>query len=136
MSDVRSFNRALATFAEQTVPDKVRDFRDAVALECLKGVVLLTPVDTGRMRGNWQTTIQFPAEGYDEDAKDKTGGKAIREGTNTIATARNPWVSIWLHNGVPYAEYVNDGTGKNNAPAVHMVERTVDRVARRFGGGV
>ena len=131
MSDnFREFDLALKTFGRKTVPEAVGDFRDAVALEALRGVVLLTPVRTGRLRGNWQTTVSAPAEG-DVEAVDKNGGPTISEGAATIASAADPFEPIWLHNGVPYAEFVNDGTEK--MAAVHMVEQTVQRLKRRFG---
>jgi len=130
-SNIREFTLGLEAFAKKNVPDAVGDFRDAIALEALRGVVLLTPVDTGRLRGNWQTRIGAPAEG-DVKTKDKAGGRTIAKGATVIARAKKrPFEPIWLHNGLEYAVFVNDGTP--NVPAVHMVEQTVGRLERRFG---
>ena len=134
-SNIHEFNLGLRHFAERSVPDAVGDFRDALALEALRGVALLSPVKTGRLRGNWQVTISAPAEGHDPNKKDPSpnAGQVISEGARVIASAeRQPFEPIWLHNGVPYAGYVNGGTPK--VTAVRMVERTVERLKRAFGG--
>lgn len=130
-SNIREFEIGLKAFASKSVPKAVGDFRDAIALDALRGVVLLTPVDKGRLRGNWQTTVGAPAEG-DIDVTDKSGGPTIVKGAAVIGSAKKrPFEAIWLHNGVDYGEFVNDGTPK--VPAVHMVEQTVNRLERRFG---
>lgn len=130
-SNIREFEMGLNAFAKKNVPEAVRDFRDAIALDALRGVVMLSPVKTGRLRGNWQTTVGAPAEG-DIEATDRSGGPTIAKGAGVIASAkRRPFEPIWLHNGLDYAEFVNDGT--ENVPAVHMVEQTVSRLERRFG---
>ena len=131
ISNLREFQLGLEEFPKKTVPKAVGDFRAALSLEALRGVVLLSPVDTGRLRGNWQTTVSAPAEGSIE-AVDKNGGSTISAGAAVIASAApRPYEAIWLHNGVDYAGFVNDGTPL--VPAVHMVEQTVSRLARRFG---
>jgi len=131
MSNVHEFTLGLEMFAKKNVPEAVGDFRDAISLEAVRGVVLLTPVDTGRLRGNWQTTVGAPAEGATDDL-DKSGGPTIAKGAGVIASAKkHPFEAIWLHNGVPYAEFVDGGTPL--VPAVHMVEQTVNRLKRRFG---
>ena len=130
-SNLREFELGLDLFGKKDVPKAVGDFRDAVSLDALRGVVLLTPVDIGRLRGNWQTTVSVPAEGAIE-ALDKSGGPTISKGAAVIGSAKSrPFEPIWLHNGVDYGEFVNDGTPK--VPAVHMVEQTVNRLERRFG---
>jgi hypothetical protein len=130
-SNIREFTLGLEAFAKKNVPEAVGNFRDAIALEALRGVVLLTPVDTGRLRGNWQTTIGTPADGEIE-ATDKSGGPTIAKGAAVIAGAKKrPFEPVWLHDGLEYAVFVNDGTPK--VPAVHMVEQTVNRLESRFG---
>lgn len=132
MSDnLREFDLGLKTFSEKTVPDAVRDFRDIVSMEALNGVVMLTIYDTGRARGNWQATAGAPAEGYVEDRMDKPGQATRAAGEAVIAETKDPWTPVWLHNGVPYIEVLNDGT--ETRPAYHMLEQTVDRLRRRFG---
>ncbi|MCP4660987.1 MAG: hypothetical protein GY856_36765 [bacterium] len=76
-----------------------------LALQALRGVVTRTPVDTGRARGNWQTTTARPAD----DQVAGVGADPIAEGTPTI-TAAPPFGVIWLSNNVPYIEVLEDGS--------------------------
>lgn len=128
MDNVREFRLQLERFSEVTVPEKVRDLRDAITLEGLRGLVLLTPVDEGRLRGNYQTTIGAPAEGYDPDRLDPSGAETIAAGESVLSAARSgggdPFAMTWIHNGVPYGPAVNDGTPPHviepvNAKALH-----------------
>lgn len=128
--NLREFQVNLAEFVKDEVPESVRNIRDAASLEAVRSVVYLTPVDTGRLRGNWQTTIGRPAEG-ERDTLDPNGQVTVEIGQLTISEARDPYDPIWLHNGVPYGVYINDGTPK--IVAFHMVEQTVDKLERRFG---
>jgi len=134
-SNLREFDLGVKEYAEKQVPSMMRDFRDAVALEGLRGMVMLSPVLTGRLRGNHQVTVGTPADG-EVEVEDPSGGPTIAKGAAVIASATDPFDPIWIHNGVPYAGHVNDGT--ENQPAVHMLERTADRLRRAFrvwGGG-
>lgn len=88
---------------------------------------MMTPVDTGRLRGNWQLSHGSPAEGYTEDRFDKTGGDVLAR-AQAGAQAIAPYEFTWIHNGVPYAPYVNDGT--ETRAGVHMLETTADRLRR------
>lgn len=129
----REFDLGLRQYAEEAVPDAVRDFRDAIALEVLNGVVYETIYDTGRARGNWQVTAGTPAEGYDEDMKDQSGAPTVAKGEAVIARTRDPYMPIWLHNGVPYIGVLEYGRAEHGRPAYHMVERTVARIVRSYG---
>ena len=132
--NLREFEIGLLRWAEERVPEDVRDLRDAIALEALRGVVTLTPVDTGRLRGNWQLGVGYAPEGHDPERLDPGGADTIRAGQDTLEVARqakgNPYSPVWIHNGVPYGAYVNDGTERTRA--VHMLEQTVERLSRRF----
>lgn len=131
----REFDIGVRDFTDREVPEAVRDTRDAAALEGLKTIVNLTIVDTGRLRANWQTTVGAPAEGFIEDRKDRReaegGNVAVSLGSAAIASAHDdPFDPIWLHNGLPYAIHVNDGSP--TVTAVHMLEQTVARLRRIF----
>src|SRR5690606_27017692 len=105
---LRVFELAIDQFVAAEVPERIRDLRDAAALECVRGAVLLSPVIPGRLRGNWQTTIGAPAEGSIEKM-DPTGSEAIQAAKSAIEPAADPLAPIWIHNGLPYARAVNDG---------------------------
>lgn len=159
--DLRQFELGVSNFTVRVVPDRVRRVRDALALEGHRTIVMLTPVDTGRARANWQVSVGTPAEGFVE-AFDAGGSATIARGAGIIAEASDPYSMIWIHNGVPYVMYLNDGTPPHvivpvNAKALHwkgpngedvfakrvnhpgtagvrMLERTVARLQRIAAG--
>lgn len=55
-----SFTQQLQRFAGQTLDDMDEVFR-RVMIEIGSTVIRLSPVDTGRFRGNWQFTVDHPA---------------------------------------------------------------------------
>ena len=72
-----SFSETLRQYADQAKADWDEVFRKVV-IEIGSSVIRLSPVDTGRFRGNWQLTIDAPAtaslDNYD------------KEGHETVAT--------------------------------------------------
>lgn len=86
------------------------------ALAIDASLVLATPVDTGRARSNWQTTLNAPAEGqlpaYAPGEKGSTGSQntqaALQQGVDTISKQR-PGDEIHITNNLPYIGRLNDG---------------------------
>ena len=116
------------------VLERMTLFVQKIALQVLRGVVLKTPVDTGRARGNWQVTIGEPAEGEVANL-DPSGGSTISEGTARILGAIN-FVVIWVVNNLPYIERLEDGYS-TQAPE-GMVVVTLAEIETQFmglGGG-
>jgi hypothetical protein len=109
----------------RSVERTVLDATQALAFEAVRGVVLLTPIVSGRLRGNWQVTTNAPAEGFDDSKRDESGQPTIAAGEAVIERAK-PYEPIWLHNGVPYATYVETGTERMQPRA--MVARTIERL--------
>jgi len=70
----------------------------SITLSLFKSIIVGTPVDTGRARGNWQTSIGAPAAGTTERL-DPSGGQAIAEISQNMSGAGG--VS-WLSNNLPY----------------------------------
>jgi len=64
------FALSLMHFRDQTLDDMDEIFR-RVVIEIGSTVIRLSPVDTGRFRGNWQLTVDAPAnsslDNYDKD---------------------------------------------------------------------
>lgn len=104
----RTFGTALNKIGAR-VDASVDQSHRAVGLELLKRVVFLTPWKTGRLRGNWQVTLDLPAAGAIERFADEAGEPTISAGSTVIGGAKAHNI-IWLHNGVPYARYIEDGT--------------------------
>lgn len=131
MSDLRTFELALDAFADQDIPGGVRDLRNAVALEALRGVVLLSPVDKGFLRGSWEVTTGSPVDPGLMEQADKAGFSTISMGTAALEAIVSAYELVYVGSRAPYAVFVNDGTPK--VTAVHMVEQTVSRLERMLG---
>lgn len=91
------------------------------ALELQTSIVMMSPVDTGRFRGNWQ--MGFNAINADTNsAEDKSGGAAIAR-TAAALSKWKPGDTIFLTNSLPYARRLEYGWSKQ-APQ-GMVRLTV-----------
>lgn len=106
-SNVRSFNLAIDKRIS-AVPKRVEMLHRGVAMEALRRVVLMSPVDTGRFRGNWQASVDTPKAG-ELDATDKQGGATIAAGAVVVATIR-PYSTSWFVNNLPYAIALERGS--------------------------
>jgi len=71
----------------------------ALTLEGLKRVVLRTPVDTGRARGNWQVTIGKPATNVIDVPL--TRQETIIKGSRVTSTVK-PFDVIYISNNLSY----------------------------------
>ena len=84
-----------------------------VGIDMFSQVVVRTPVDTGRARGNWQVTFNSPASGTLNDL-DPTG----RNTQAQISGKMTGWKQgdIWMTNNLPYARRLEYGWSQQ-APA-------------------
>lgn len=129
MSDADQFERQLREFTD-AVPEEVRRFRNAVAMEVVRGVVMMSPVISGRLKGNWNAS-GAGVQPADESITDVSGMATILRALEAIEAVERAFGVITISNSLRYARFVNDGTSRSRA--VHMVERTILRVERAFG---
>lgn len=122
-----SFSSDLSRFRVKTGAAADRIVR-GLTIELFAGVVRDTPVDTGRARGNWQTTTEAPAAAAIERL-DRSGGAAVAE----IVANTPPKVGgkTYLANNVPYIMPLEEGYSAQ-APN-GMVRRNFLRVQQIFG---
>ena len=108
----------LAEMVGAEVEETVR----AVKIALFNGVIRDTRVDTGRLRGNWQTTTGAPAAGQldrvDEVPQGTDGGGAQAEVEREVT----PYGVDYLSNNLSYAEVWEQRDG--------MVARNVARIDR------
>ena len=116
-----SFGSQLTAFVSGTEKKVERTVR-AVKLELFRSVILDTPVDTGRARGNWQATLDSPAT---EETENESMSVALAGVAANLGKVND--VSF-LANNLPYIEELEDGSSKQ-APA-GMVRRNMARVQR------
>lgn len=124
MADLGTFAkriRKLGQNIERNADKAVR--RCALAVD--SAVVLATPVDTGRARGNWQVELNTPAVGTTDNLS-PSGREAIEQGKARIADYKggSKEASINITNNLPYIGRLNEGHSAQ-APA-GFVERAID----------
>jgi len=103
----------------------------AVTLELFSEVIQRTPVDTGRLKGNWQTTVGAPANGV-TDRLDTSGDLAIAEAKGGIGGLGT---ITYLSNNLPYAYRIEyEGWSHTKAPAgmVRVSMARIEQIVREF----
>lgn len=127
------FNRQLQDFEEQVAQNCLK-LQQRVALDLLTRIVLKTPVDTGRARGNWQVELGGAGSSTTtrlEPGQVGVGGEAtIAAGIAAIGAAK-PYGKITIYNNVNYIRYLEDGSSRQ-APQ-GMVKLAVAEVLSQFG---
>ena len=124
-ASVDSFNAAVGRVTKLMSSDMLLAFHQKVSLDVLRKVVNRTPVDTGRAKGGWQSSIK----GFKTNNKerfDETGGQAINEGSQAIASLK-PFGVYYLSNNVPYILFLEDGHSKQSRDMVKLAIEEVKR---------
>lgn len=116
------FELAIANFIKKAKKNPETVMRQ-VSLKLFSAIIKSSPVDTGRFRGNWQTTGATPATGLIAGV-DPTGNKAVNSAATYITNSPN-WYQFTLTNNLPYAERLEYGWSKQ-AP-VGMVRVNITR---------
>lgn len=120
-----SFALSLAEFAEQAKEAIDSSLREIV-IEIGASVIRMSPVDTGRFRGNWQFSIGAPEHGQ-LDRLDKNGSAATAELVNG-AIQFKAGETAYIVNNLPYAIPLEYGHS-DQAPG-GMVRITLERFQR------
>ncbi|WP_444941248.1 hypothetical protein [Microbulbifer sp. ZKSA004] len=115
------FSASLKQFNEDALAEADRVYR-ATNIELFNSVIRDTPVDTGRARGNWQTTVGTPAQSSSLRL-DRSGTESQAE---VIQNVRGLDKVNYLINNLPYIQPLEYGHSKQ-APA-GMVRRNVLRI--------
>jgi hypothetical protein len=118
---VSTFSLGLDAFIAKAKANADTVVRQA-SLSVLSSVVKRSPVDTGRFRGNWQTTVANPATGTLQ-AEDKGGSASIAAGVGALTNAK-AGDTVWIVNNLPYAQRLENGWS-DQAPT-GMVRLTVN----------
>lgn len=125
-----SFSDDIRRFSEKAVKAHNAIARTAT-LELFSGVIKATPVDTGRARGNWQTTVGAPAKGRLE-REDKSGSEAIAE--VEAKTPEGAGQVTMLTNNLPYIDELEFGSSKQ-APQ-GMVRTNLTRLQKMVDAAI
>jgi hypothetical protein len=87
--------------------EKIEKVRRIYAFEILRRVIMRSPVDTGRFRSNWLTTINNETE-ETRETTDKSGNLALKEGQGVIDDAEGD-EKIIIQNNMSYAAKIEYG---------------------------
>lgn len=136
IANADEFGAAVVSFARDFTPRQAALFHRRISLEALRKIVRRTPVDTGRARGNWQTSVGAPVDGV-LYVDDKSGGGAIARGDNATDGLK-PFTTVWIANNLPYIEPLENGHSQQ-APAgmvgVTLAELAAGLNEAAAGGG-
>lgn len=116
-----SFSDDMKKFANKA-GHKYDEVIRASLIDIASKVILRTPVDTGRARGNWQVSLNDSPKDI-LDVKDKDGNTTIKAAVNNTENAPgNIW---WLTNNLPYIQKLESGTHSQQSPS-GMVRVTIE----------
>lgn len=90
-----------------------------IAMAMLNEIVLRSPVDTGRFRGNNIVSVGSPV--YTSTVNvDPTGGETINRGLSAM-TGLEPFTQVFIQNNLPYAVPLEDGHSKQAPAGIYAV---------------
>lgn len=122
-----TFNFDVSKFVDKTSKTADAEVRK-ICLDLLTGIVLKTPVDTGRARGNWFTSIGSPTAKVTVST-DPSGSSTISSGLSAISKATGN--VLWITNNLPYIYRLEFEGWSKQAPA-GMVRVTINDIARQL----
>ena len=102
---------------------KLTEATQKISLDVFSNVIRLSPVDTGRFKGNWQPSVGAPVAG-ELELLDPSGGTVTAKVSGFVEGVEAGDV-IYMVNNLPYAESLEDGSSQQ-APN-GMVKLTVQR---------
>ncbi len=107
----------------------------AIALDILSRIMVLSPVDTGRFRGNWQIDIQSPAMEALERL-DRAGQATVMTEAQKLLAYRLGQ-TITMRNNVPYSVRLEYGWSAQ-APAgmVRVTLSEAQQIADKVAAGL
>jgi len=89
--------------ANGRIDNKIR----AATSEVFSNIIQMTPVDTGRARGNWQCTIGAPFVGEDDSGSVMKAQSVIPRRAGSV---------VYLTNNVPYVQKLEYDAHSRQAP--------------------
>lgn len=101
-TNLAQFNAELDRVSKKMLDEDVVRFIQSVCFEAFRRIVLRTPIDTGRARGNWQIEINRPAEGI----VDMELWSSVLERAATKLARIPPFSVVHITNNVEYVYYL------------------------------
>jgi hypothetical protein len=101
----------------------------------LSGVVLLTPVDTGRARSSWNVSVGQPDTSVPPISSGRRAGTngGIRDAQASMRTL-GPFQTVWVTSSLPYMEVLEFGGYPNPVKRGSWDKRLRQYVVKSSGG--
>lgn len=123
--NAKDFELRLNTAVLET-QEKIEDAVQVIAMDTLRGVVLKSPVDTGRFRGNWIVSLNSPSM-EQTPRTDASGSATINKAISAIESYDVETTSrIYIQNNLPYGNKLENGSSQQ-APE-GMVSVTINEI--------
>lgn len=107
------------SFFSGVVKDELSKRVRVIAMAMLNEIVLRSPVDTGRFRGNNIVSVGAPV--YTSTVNiDPTGAETINQGLSAM-TGLEPFTQVFIQNNLPYAVPLEDGHSKQAPAGIYAV---------------
>lgn len=115
-----------------TIKDDFKKLRNEIALFGLRGVVLRTPVDTGRARGSWSVSMNAirTVDRGPQGSESQATSASMNSGVAEIASA-DPFGVLYIVNAIPYIGFLENGSSKQNPAG--MLATTFNDIRVRYG---
>ncbi len=119
------FSKGLDKFLDKEVDEAFIDLKNNIALDIFSGLVRVSPVDKGRFRGGWSTSLDNPSDFIPPEGLSSYPAPDESTALTPIAGGEARQM-IWITNNLPYGATLNDGHSKQ-APA-GFFDMEVERV--------
>lgn len=107
------------SFFSGVVKDELSKRVRVIAMAMLNEIVLRSPVDTGRFRGNNIVSVGAPV--YTSTVNvDPTVAETINQGLSAM-TGLEPFTQVFIQNNLPYAVPLEDGHSKQAPAGIYAV---------------
>lgn len=118
MAKSRGWTTPPSLFAD-VIQEQVTQRVRIIAMAMLSEIVLRSPVDTGRFRGNNVVSVGAPV--YTNTANvDPTGSETINRGLSAMS-GLEPFTQVFIQNNLPYAVPLEDGHSKQAPAGIYAV---------------
>lgn len=121
--DTSAITKAIQKLEKESV-EKANKLKRAIGIELFNKIIMDTPVDTGRLAGNWQTSTAKPKGGELDTAG---ASEAITEAI-TVTSKSKFDDDLYLANNLPYAAVIEYEGHSKKAPD-GMVRRNIAKSA-------
>ena len=124
------FEAGIVRWVNKTL-NRTEELRKNIILELFSSVILDTPVDEGRLRGNWQISSSSPKSNTVE-VTDPSGATTVKKVEGFMKGLTPQQSAVFLTNNLPYAYGVEyDHVSHTKAPA-GMVRKNFIRVSQNL----